>query len=296
MKFDKNLAAIHAYLCADGYVVRNPSNQKNKYYHIGFRNTNLILLKDFQKRFYNYFKVEPHLYKGERCQLGSKYIYEKLIKNFGSFYSKEWKMPILKEKLAKIWLRAFFDCEGWVFCKTHQNRHIGVDSINKMGLDQVNECLNKIGIKTIKKENKKRGIFRILIYGKSNLNLFQQEIGFLHPDKRKRLDEAISDYIDYNWGLEKNENLIRKIMLEKAKLKRPHTIRVISKEKNNLEKLSNYLNDLFLIQFIKINKSKNGLGNTYFELNINKKEEFNKLIKYNLINKKQLNKVKEIMN
>ena len=58
MKFDKNLAAIHAYLCSDGYVIKNPRTQKHKYYYIGFRNTNLILLKDFQKKFNDYFSFE----------------------------------------------------------------------------------------------------------------------------------------------------------------------------------------------------------------------------------------------
>ena len=46
-------------------------------------------------------------------------------------------MPFLNKKLSRIWLRAFFDCEGWVVCKTHQNRHIGLDSVNQKGLTQV---------------------------------------------------------------------------------------------------------------------------------------------------------------
>ena len=115
MKIDENLAAVHAYLCADGYVIKNPKTQKRKYYKIGFRNTNLILLKDFQERFEKVFGVKPCLYEGQRCQKGSREIYELLIKRFGSFYSWEWKMPKLNNKLAKAWLRAYFDCEGWVF-------------------------------------------------------------------------------------------------------------------------------------------------------------------------------------
>ena len=151
MKFDENLAVIHAYLCADGYVIKNPETQTRKYYHIGFRNMNLRLLKDFQKRFKIVFGIKPHLRIGERCIIGSKEIYKELVKNFGSFYSREWKMPKLSLKLSRIWLKAFFDCEGWVFCKSHQNRHIGIDSINEKGLDQIIISLNKIGIKTIKK-------------------------------------------------------------------------------------------------------------------------------------------------
>ena len=60
MKLDENLAAVHAYLCADGYVIKNSEAQKQKYYMIGFRNTNLILLKDFQDKFEKVFGVKPY--------------------------------------------------------------------------------------------------------------------------------------------------------------------------------------------------------------------------------------------
>ena len=98
MKFDENLVAIHAYLCADGYVIKNPKFQKQKYYMIGFRNTNLVLLKDFQKRFEKYFGKKTYITNEGRCRIGSKEIYNKLLISFGEFYSWRWKMPILKNK------------------------------------------------------------------------------------------------------------------------------------------------------------------------------------------------------
>ena len=57
MKIGENLAAVHAYLCADGYVIKNPENSKYNYFHIGLRNTNLVLLKDFQENFYQVFGI-----------------------------------------------------------------------------------------------------------------------------------------------------------------------------------------------------------------------------------------------
>ena len=62
LKFNKDLAAVHAYLCADGYVIRNPKG-KSKYYYIGFRNMNTFLLDDFERRFFNYFKIKPRRMK-----------------------------------------------------------------------------------------------------------------------------------------------------------------------------------------------------------------------------------------
>jgi hypothetical protein len=48
MRFNEDLAKIHAYLCGDGCVSKNKKENKHKYYKIDFRNTNLVLLKDFQ--------------------------------------------------------------------------------------------------------------------------------------------------------------------------------------------------------------------------------------------------------
>lgn len=291
MDFDENLAAIHGYLCADGYVIKNSEKQKLKYYRLGLRNTNLTLLKDFQEKFFNYFKIEPHLYPGQRCQLGSKQIYNILTKEFGSFYSKEWKMPNLSPPLRKIWLRSYFDCEGWVFCKTHQNRHIGVDSINESGLNQVRIELERLGIKVIKKENKKRKIFRLLIYGKNNLNLFKDNIGFLHPEKKEKLNKAILDFMNYKWKI--NKTTIKYLIIEKAKVKKPYIIRICSKEETNLKQIAELLENQFNIQFdsIKINERFNGLGNRYFELSISRKSEVIKLIGRKLINPLEIAKI-----
>ena len=72
MKMDRSLVAVHAYLCADGYVV---TSEKYKYYRAGLRNTNLILLKDFQERFEKIFGVKPPIRKDGRCEKCSKEIY-----------------------------------------------------------------------------------------------------------------------------------------------------------------------------------------------------------------------------
>jgi hypothetical protein len=283
---DKNLAIIHSYLCGDGYVIKNPKTQKHKYYRIGFRNTNLILLKDFQKRFERVFKIRPRLVEGERSEIGSREIYEKLTKQFGSFYSRDWKVPELKKRLSNFWLRTFFDCEGWVFCKSRQNRHIGLDSINEKGLDQIIIELNKLGIKTIKKENKKRGIFRIFIYGQENLRIFQDKIGFLHPNKKEKLKEVLNDFVQYEWVFPENEKECKKFikdkLKEKIRIRKPYYIRIISKEEKNLEKLKDYIKKFYNAES-KVYKRKSGIGTIYYELNINKKEEIKRLIKLKII-------------
>ncbi len=288
MEFDENLAAIHAYLCADGYVIKNPPMQKHRYYHIGLRNTNLVLLKDFQKRFSNYFKIKPYIVEG-RCRIGSKEIYNLLIRKFGSFYSWKWKMPRLNKKLSKIWLRVFFDCEGWVTCKKHQNRHVGLESVNKIGIEQIKIALSNLGIIPRIKKRGDRNIFSLYIYGKENLIQFQKQIDFLHPAKKEKLMHTIEDFMNYVWVFptekSKLREFVKKIINERGRIKKGSGIaRVISNKEFNLLKLQGVLKNLFNIES-QLNKYINGAGTTYFELSVNKKEMVRRLINNNLLNK-----------
>ena len=294
MKFDENLAAVHAYLCADGYVIKNPETQKQKYYMIGFRNTNLILLKDFQERFGEVFGIKPYLIEGQRCRIGSKRIYGKLIKEFGSFYSWEWKMPKLNEKLSKIWLRAYFDCEGWVTCKTHQSRMIGADCVNERGIKQIKETLLKLGIKSKLKKRNTRNIFSLAIFGKENLIKFHEKIGFLHPEKVERLKKVLGDFVVYEWKYPQDKrqliSFVKKILKLRGKIKKNNgVLRLISCEEENLIRLQKELNILFKIDCI-VNRQVNGIGTIYYELSINKKEEVKKLINNDLLSQEEKEK------
>ena len=123
MKLNENLTAIHSYLCADGYVIKNPKTQKQKYYMIGLRNTNLTLLKDFQDNFYKVFNIKPKLIAGQRCRLYSKEIYNTLMKD-GPYHSNNWKYPNLSKENSRYWLRACFDCEGWIISDKRKTRSI----------------------------------------------------------------------------------------------------------------------------------------------------------------------------
>ncbi len=179
---DKNLAAIHGYLCSDGYVVKNPLTQKQKYYHIALRNTSLVLLKDFQKKFEKVFGLKPKITNQfDRCKIGSKKLYFYLTEAFGSFYSREWKMPVglMDNKSMALWLRAFFDCEASVYVKERHSRFICMESVNFEGLQEIRKQLETVfGISSIIKERRGRETLQLLIYGKENLIKFRKEIGF----------------------------------------------------------------------------------------------------------------------
>jgi len=300
MKINEDFAAVHAYLCADGYVIKNPERQKKKYYCIGFRNTHLILLKDFQERFERVFGVKPHLIEGQRCRIGSRKIYEMLTEKFGSFYSWEWRMPKLNQKLSRIWLRAYFDCEGWVTCKSHQNRMIGVDCVNELGIKQVQDTLKELGIESKVKKRNTRNIFSLFIFGKDNLIKFSEKVGFLSPLKMERLSNVLKDFVNYRWIFPEVESekrlFVTNLIKERAKLKRDSWItRIISKEEKNLLKLNRELKNLFGVES-KVSKRINGLGTVYYELNINKKEEVRKLINNDLFNQEEREKWLKLRN
>jgi len=242
MKFNKNLAAIHGYLCADGYVIRNPKHQKHKYYHIGLRNTNQSLLEDFQQKFEAVFGIRPIITNEGRCKIQNKEIYNFLTKNF-SYYSYEWKLPKLSKENLSYWLRAFFDCEGWVENQPAKSRLVGVDCCNEAGLLSVQEALNKFNIASEIKKKRERIIWRLTICGIEDLKKFHKYIGFLHPNKNQKLNEAINSYKDYNWNIPEDKESLIKFILRKGKLRKERNeIKLLSIKSKNMMNLRKILN------------------------------------------------------
>ncbi|MBU0615564.1 MAG: LAGLIDADG family homing endonuclease [Nanoarchaeota archaeon] len=281
MKFDKDFSAIHGYLCSDGYVTSNLPTQKHKYYSIGLRNTNLTLLKDFQSKFYAIFGVNPKLIEGQRCRLYSKPLYYKLMEN-GPYHSNNWSYPDLDKENSRYWLRAFFDCEGWVISDRRHTRSICAETVNRDQLPRIKAALHKLGISSKIYTRKNRNTSILTIPDKKSICNFQEQISFLHPIKKEKLAKAISSFIDYDWDI--SEENIREVFYNKAKINLPYIIRIMSIKRDNLEKISNLITKLFNIES-KIYKNKNGQGNIYYYLAIQKQGSVMQAIKIGLIKK-----------
>lgn len=243
MKFTKDLAAIHAYLCGNGYVIKNPEHQKHKYYYIGLRNTNPVLLKDFQEKFRNTFSIEPIITKSiDRCKIQNKELYYYLTKEY-SFYSYEWRLPNLPKENLKSWLRAFFDCEGWVENQPKKSRIIGLECCNETGIISIQNALKRLEITSKVHKRPHRTIWRLTICGLQNLKRYQTGIGFLHPEKKKKLIEAIASYVDYDWAIPDEKQELLKFVSDKGRLRKSRKeMRFFSIRKNNLLKLRKALN------------------------------------------------------
>lgn len=283
---DGDFAALHSYLCADGYVCRNLPHQKTKYYRIGLRNTNLVLLKDFQSKFEKVFGKKPLISRqGDRCQIGNKEIFLWLNKNFGSFHSHDWVLPesFFSYCLLSNWLRAFFDCEAWVVCRKARDRQIALESVNFSELTKIKRCLKRFfAIDSSVCSRSKRSTWRISICGKDGLMKFKNKIGFLHPQKKRKLDETLDSFADYSWHFPKGGLTLRAFVLSflKKRVKRTgRRIRICSNKKKNLIGLSRAMKALFSIDS-KVSKSRfNGVGTRFFELAIQKKESVAQLKK-----------------
>jgi hypothetical protein len=140
---------------------------------------------------------------------------------------------------------------------------IGLESINKNGLEQIKNSLLKFEINASDvKKRKNKNIWYISICGKDDLIKFRENIGFLHPRKNDKLLEAINSYETHEW-----------IVPNKKGRRRPDTkqVRFFSILEDNLIKLKNELNKYNIISKIS-NPLKNGYGRIYYCLTFNQKE------------------------
>lgn len=259
---NSNLAAVHGYLCSDGYVAMHKPGSKNVYYHVGLRNTNIELLKDFQIRFTRIFGVQPKISK-DRCHKNSKTICISLLEKYGSFHSREWKLPQLSREVAQYWLRAFFDSEGWVTAIDKKSRVVSAESVNKQGLIDIGTIMLEIfGITTSIQSRKGRQTHILRIFGKENIRKYDTSIGFLHPEKNSKLQRALKSYDHWKWEFPENPtiNYLRTLKFSKRK----NSFRIHSR-KENLQHLQEILKNSFNINTV-LYKSKNGQGVEYHVL------------------------------
>lgn len=239
MKYNKDISSIHAYLCSDGYVIKNPETQKHKYYYIGLRNYNTKLLKDFQSKCKRQFGIKPRIKKDGRAIIQNKNLYYELT-NGMSFYSREWRIPVLNKTNLSSWLKSFFDCEAWVEVKKGKTRTIRLDSVNKEGVIQIQKALINFRINSTLK-NRKNSQVRLNICGLDDLKKFQKHINFFHPKKDKLLQEAIKSYVTYEWEIPKTKDELIKFINKTGKIRKPHQVRLFTIKKKNLVNLKKAL-------------------------------------------------------
>ena len=196
-RLSKEKVSINAYLCGDGYITIRKDKNNEVHNDIQVYPDNLLLANFIVSLFEKEFNICPTIKKLKgyfSVRIKNKPACEHLL-SFGSYGSLNWKMPEgLTDKFTKTWIRCFFDCEAHV---NTYNRQIQVKSVNKLGLQDIQSKLAKLGIssKVYGPYKQKLAIhndyFLLTIYGFSNLNRYQKLISFNHPDKKIALAKIL---------------------------------------------------------------------------------------------------------
>lgn len=191
------MSRLLGFLAGDGNIdlSKRKNNQK---YSVRFYPDHLSLIKPFEESIEKLYKRKV-ITKPRGNHYGvlvhSRVIVEDILK-FGSIKTKEWRVPnsLLENKESKVeWLRAFFDCEGYV-----GKNHIKINCVNIVGLRQVRTLLNAFEINSkfyiFEPKNKRWSKYGILRIGnKVDLIKYNNIVGFNHKIKSQKLLKII-DY------------------------------------------------------------------------------------------------------
>lgn len=187
-------ARLCGFLAGDGTVkIRVENKRKNAtHYEIYFYPDHPSLIKAYLEAFTELYGKKP-LVKNEgnyyRVRTQCKVTCLDLLK-VCKFGVHSWTVPfnfLTNDKLKKEWLRAFFDCESYVGKKVVQ-----LQSVNKKGLNQINNILKEFGIESkiykYKRKNKNWNINYILCIMKEDARrAYLDKIGFNHDIKLTKL-------------------------------------------------------------------------------------------------------------
>jgi|SRR3989339_149615 len=151
IEINEKLARIHAHLCGDGSVYKYKTKQKGRKFIavVGYYNKNQKLLDKFRSDFSDLFKVKMKMRFNREVSISSHRLYDYFNDNFGSFKSKEWRIPeIIKNNNSSIkleWLKAFFEDEA--YDEKRYNR-LKIKSVNPEGLKDAKELLDSLEIES----------------------------------------------------------------------------------------------------------------------------------------------------
>ncbi len=104
--------------------------------------------------------------------------------------------------------------------------------------------MQRLGIASQLVKKKDRTIWRLTICGKENILKYQQEIGFLHPQKKQKLEDAIASYANYYWNIPTGKVDLLEFVRQKGKTREARNeLRILSIHKQNLTNLRKALKE-----------------------------------------------------
>jgi len=158
-----------------------------------YTNQERSLINLFVKSFQKCFTTKINIYKGEGyTQVNLPAAVGKiLISKFGTFGSKEFIIPELKnKKYITRYLIAIFDDEGSVVEDKKRYRYISLRLVNERALEQIRKFLSKLGINSHIYKYK----FELRISRFENIIHFAKMVGFTHPLQKEKLKKLLKNY------------------------------------------------------------------------------------------------------
>ncbi|MBU0615601.1 MAG: hypothetical protein KJ601_05915 [Nanoarchaeota archaeon] len=189
-------AKLLGFLAGDGGVYIRVDKNKDIHHSILFCPDDESMLNHFVDAFIRFYNKKPTIRNHGnyfRVRAASKPICLDLLKT-AKFGTHEWRVPndYLTSNILKIeWLRAFFDCEGYV-----GKKQIQLQSVNKQGLTDICNLLNKFSIhsKIYQYERKNPNWntnYILCILRKESIRKFYNIIGFNHSEKLRKINQLI---------------------------------------------------------------------------------------------------------
>jgi len=187
-----------AYIAGDGSItVNRKKNKEFGHVEIRFYPDDPALIPLFITSFQYLYRRTPSVkleHNHYRIHVSSQVAGTHLL-SYGILTSTGWRVPfslLTSPKLKQEWLRAFFDCEGYVGVNC-----IRAESVNEKGLDDVQKLLRDCGIVCRRyvyvRKNKNWGVNYILNIGTAPARKqFLEQIGFSHTSKNNTLRSQLS--------------------------------------------------------------------------------------------------------
>lgn len=205
-KMTKYKAYVIAVLCGDGNLYFNP---KSQLYQIVLQAVDKDFVTLFQKYLENIYHLKVSLHKRKsknknwnlqyKVRLCSKMACLDLLTTTKSFFTKTWRISdqILASStiIKSYFLKGLYDSEGDVDIRY---KRIGLTSINKIGLQQVQILLSQFKIRsTIIKRNaggNRKSRYVLRIQDRKSVTNFSNKISFGMHRKEIDLKKLINSY------------------------------------------------------------------------------------------------------
>ncbi len=197
-KFLIERARLIGFLMGDG-CLNSPvkSSKKIQHHDIRFYPDDFNMAKIFVEDFKKLYLKKPTIKELKNyyaVTVSSKPAWQHL-RSLGEFSSLQWEFPkTLFSKKEKIeWLKAIFDCEGYVYKKRSR---ISFQSISKKGVESIKIILEELSISSKiyvyeRKNPKWKTNYLLFISGKENIIKFRDIIGFNHFKKKIDLNNIV---------------------------------------------------------------------------------------------------------